>query len=302
MSDVAAEIVIPILIEETINNKRVTRVILPTGHSPEGMYKRTALSQAKFDASLVETFNLDGYVGLSPLHPQDYGFFMGNHLHGKMVIPFVAAHIPSAPNINTGELEDAIEYGVQFGGVELIGKDDGKAVYISDRCMDPQLRFIQDKILNPYEELVLQKPAKLAVVGCGGKGHVAFDEAKIPWNIDPRYAMLVKLDERTIADAIEDGYFTEGESPHFALTMRGSLIEKQAENVLVLASGRRKAEPIARSLMDRPSSKTPLSIMQRYTRKPGDAIYVLDRAAAAELPSIDDLADKGYKVEDRRVT
>lgn len=62
---------------------------LPTGLSPEGVY---ACLVAAFKAGRVlfqhvVTFNMDEYVGLAPLHPQSYHYFMFDRLFNHIDIP-----------------------------------------------------------------------------------------------------------------------------------------------------------------------------------------------------------------------
>ncbi|MBP7034125.1 MAG: 6-phosphogluconolactonase, partial [Syntrophobacterales bacterium] len=121
----------------------------------------------------------------------------------------------------------------------------------------------------------------LQVIGVGGRGHVAFHEAGIPFKGSS--VMLVKLDENTIANAVKDGHFaTAADSPNYAVTMGVELVYR-AKTVLLLANGERKIEPVTRSLLGGVTPEVPISYGQVYAEKGGNLIYVIDRIAAREL-------------------
>lgn len=62
---------------------------LPTGSSPEGIYRHLVASYKKGLVSFenVVTFNMDEYVGLAPSHPQSYHYFMYDKLFNHVNIP-----------------------------------------------------------------------------------------------------------------------------------------------------------------------------------------------------------------------
>jgi glucosamine-6-phosphate deaminase len=95
--------------------------------------------------------------------------------------------------------------------------------------------------------------------------------------------MLVKLDDDTVANAVADGHFaTVEESPCYAVSMGAELVYR-AGTVVLLANGERKAESIARSLIDEPTPEVPISYGQIYSANGGNLYYVVDRVAAREL-------------------
>lgn len=55
---------------------------LPTGSSPEGVYKELVRAYKEGSVSFenVVTFNMDEYVGLAPSHPQSYNYYMYDKL------------------------------------------------------------------------------------------------------------------------------------------------------------------------------------------------------------------------------
>lgn len=62
---------------------------LPTGSSPEGIYKKLIeyYNQGKISFKNVVTFNMDEYVGLSPVNDQSYHYFMYNKFFNHIDIP-----------------------------------------------------------------------------------------------------------------------------------------------------------------------------------------------------------------------
>jgi glucosamine-6-phosphate deaminase len=121
----------------------------------------------------------------------------------------------------------------------------------------------------------------LQVIGVGGRGHVAFHEAGIPFRGST--VMLVKLDNDTIANAVKDGHFpTVGDSPNYAVSMGAELVY-QAKTVLLMANGERKVESITRSLLGEVTPEVPISYGQQYAAKGGNLVYVIDAIAGRDL-------------------
>jgi len=68
---------------------------LATGSTPLGLYKELIRMHRDegLDFSKVTTFNLDEYVGLSPMHEQSYNYFMWQNLFEQLNIPEHSIHI-----------------------------------------------------------------------------------------------------------------------------------------------------------------------------------------------------------------
>ena len=68
---------------------------LPTGSSPEGMYRClvAAYKAGKVSFKHVLTFNMDEYVGLPEEHPESYHSFMANNLFNHIDCPKENIHI-----------------------------------------------------------------------------------------------------------------------------------------------------------------------------------------------------------------
>jgi glucosamine-6-phosphate deaminase len=69
---------------------------LATGSTPLGLYQELARRHREqgLDFSLVETFNLDEYVGLEPTHPQSYRHFMDMNLFRHLNLDLRNTHVP----------------------------------------------------------------------------------------------------------------------------------------------------------------------------------------------------------------
>jgi len=102
-----------------------------------------------------------------------------------------------------------------------------------------------------------------------------------------------------VANAVADGHFhSREESPRYAVSMGAELVYR-AGTVLLLANGTRKTAPVAESLLNDPTPLVPISYGQSYARRGGDLIYVLDRAAAAQiLEQPERLRERGIRLED----
>ena len=304
MSEVAARLVTDDVREVT--GKKGGYVLgLATGSSPTGLYKHLARAAngKKIDSSKVESFNLDEYVGLPgenaqqrALHPESYSYFMIQELFGLLQNKFRETDVPWGTLIDQEKLVSELQANPEDW--EEQGSDKGKAIVIKKDARSDYLRWIRNEILDAYAEKIAKKGGvDLHIIGVGGRGHVAFHESGIPF--EGNEMLLVKLDENTVSNAVEDGHFARKEdSPWYAISMGAELVYR-AKTVLLLANGSRKAEPVAESLLKDPSSLVPISYGQIFSEKGGKMIYVIDRAAAEHiLGKSDELKRRGIEVED----
>ncbi len=95
---------------------------LATGSTPIGTYQELVRMHREdgLDFSLVNTYNLDEYLGLPPDNPQSYSHFMWHHLFGQINIDPERVHIPSGQpeDVNRAcrDYDRAIE---AAGGIDL---------------------------------------------------------------------------------------------------------------------------------------------------------------------------------------
>ncbi|MDO9528631.1 MAG: 6-phosphogluconolactonase [Syntrophales bacterium] len=304
MSEVAAQIVID-NIKKTLDMKDKFVLGLATGNSPTGLYKHLARAAngGEFDSSKIESFNLDEYVGLPgenaqqrALHPESYSFFMVQELFGLIQKKFKETNVPWGTLIDQEKLEAELK--AHPGDWQEQGVDKGKAIVINKDARSEYLRWIRSEILNAYGAKIRQKGGiDLHIVGVGGKGHVAFHESGIPF--ENNEMLLVKLDDNTVENSVEDGHFaSKEESPWYAISMGAALVY-QAKTVVLLANGSRKSESVAASLLNDPNPLIPISYGQIFAKNEGEMIYVIDKAAAEHvLENVNDITDRGIEIDD----
>ena len=80
------------LLGKLIREKPAAVLGLATGGTMEPLYRK--LAALKLDWSQLATFNLDEYVGISPLHPQSYHSFMWDKLFQHVSVAINNIHIP----------------------------------------------------------------------------------------------------------------------------------------------------------------------------------------------------------------
>ena len=265
---------------------------LATGRSPAGMYKHLAkaANTGRIDATRLMSFNLDEYVGLPgenaqqrALHQESYSYYMIRDFFGLLHANMIEVNVPWGTLIEQTELVRALAASRHDWHAEGdAGGLAGKAIVIHREALRPLLRWVRREILDGYEKKIRRAGGiDVQVVGVGSKGHVAFHEAGIPFA--KNRMLLVKLDDRTVSDAVTDGHFSsKKDCPLYAISMGVELVFK-APKVVLLASGPRKVAAIERSIFEEPSPALPLSYVQRYVERGGDLVYVVDKKAAAGI-------------------
>lgn len=288
MSEIAAEIVINKTID-TLKAKDKAVLGLATGNSPTGLYKHLvrAANSGKFDAGRIQSFNLDEYVGLPGdnaqqrvLHPESYAYFMIQELFSHLDKKFPETRVPYGSLIDQKILIEELKKHKKDW--EFKGADAGKSIVIKAQPKSKYLAWIRREILEGYARKIKAAGGiDLQIIGVGGRGHVAFHESGISFKGSK--VLLVKLDDNTIANAVADRHFrTRKDSPQYAISMGAELVYK-ARTVVLLASGARKTESVARSLLGDVTPEIPISYGQQYAKQGGELIYVLDHVAAQGL-------------------
>ena len=82
------------IVEEQITKHPLTKLVLPTGSTPLGMYEE--LVNRKLDWSTVITFNLDVYL-MNINHPESYQSYMRKNLFDRTNIYPNHSHFPFRP-------------------------------------------------------------------------------------------------------------------------------------------------------------------------------------------------------------
>jgi glucosamine-6-phosphate deaminase len=288
MSKIAAGVVIK-KIKETFKKKDEAVLGLATGNSPTGLYKllAEAANDGQFDPGRIRSFNLDEYVGLPGdnvqqrvVHPESYAYFMIQEFFGLLKRKFIETRLPYGALIDQKTLIRELKSNPHDWAFK--GTDAGKSIAIKAKPASAYLAWIKRDILDGYvRKIKAMGGIDLQVIGVGGRGHVAFHEAGIPFRGST--VMLVKLDNDTIANAVKDGHFpTVGDSPNYAVSMGAELVY-QAKTVLLMANGERKVESITRSLLGEVTPEVPISYGQQYAAKGGNLVYVIDAIAGRDL-------------------
>ncbi len=128
-----------------------------------------------------------------------------------------------------------------------------------------------------YEQKILAVGGvDLWVLGIGANGHIAFNEPGS--SVDSR-TRLVSLTQSTI-DANSDGRFfsNPADVPRCALSAGIGTI-REARSIILLATGAKKAGPVAAAVKGPFTPDCPASLLQDHP----DCTFILDEAAASKL-------------------
>jgi glucosamine-6-phosphate deaminase len=305
MSEVGADLVIQDICGK-LESKSNYVLGLATGNSPTGLYKHLAkaANMGSFDSSRIVSFNLDEYIGLPgenaqqrALHKESYSFFMIQELFGLLNRKFRDVHVPWGTLIDQAEFTAKLKANPKDW--KLQGSDKGKAVVIKRDARSKYLRWIRNDVLDGYAKKIRKCGGiDLHIIGAGGRGHVGFHEAGVPFK--GNRMLLIKLDDNTIENAVTDGHFSSREeSPQYAVSMGAELVYK-ARTVLLLANGKRKADAVADAVLMQPDRSVPISYGHILARNGGHMIFVIDALAASKLLNkADQIRARGIELEDR---
>ncbi|QXM06266.1 glucosamine-6-phosphate deaminase [Crassaminicella indica] len=114
----------------------------------------------------------------------------------------------------------------------------------------------------------------LQVLGIGRNGHIGFNEPDIKFEA---LTHMVKLDEQTIQD--NSRFFDSiKDVPTKAISM-GIKTIMHAKKIMLLASGKEKAEAIYGAIYRKITPELPASVLQLHP----DVVFVVDKEAASKL-------------------
>ena len=153
-----------------------------------------------------------------------------------------------------------------FGRVDL---DPGRGHLPDGAASDPQAEA------RRYEEAIRAAGGiGLQLLGIGENGHIGFNEPGAPFSSRTR---VVSLDSST--RAANRRFFGPGEDvPERAITMGVATI-MEAREIVLAATGERKASALRRALAEPVTPACPASVLRRHPA----ATIVCDEAAALEL-------------------
>jgi glucosamine-6-phosphate deaminase len=220
---------------------------LATGATPLGTYRELIKMHRDdgLDFSQVKTFNLDEYLGIGIDLDKPYEM---DQSYARFMYEELFKHI----NIKK------------------------ENIYIPDGLTKEPEKFCQW-----YEDMIKKAGGmNLQLLGIGGDGHIGFNEPGSPFSSRTR---VISLTEQTLNDNYESFYkkakIKREDMPHFAITMGiGTILE--SKQLLLIASGKKKAKIIAEALQGSVTTRVPASAIQLFK---GKATVVLDKDAASEL-------------------
>lgn len=125
-----------------------------------------------------------------------------------------------------------------------------------------------------YSQLLDRLPRDLQILGLGSNGHIGFNEPGTPF--DGR-THVVQLTESTVRD--NSRLFERVEDvPKKAVTM-GIADIMQSKTILLMASGKNKAQAVYDTVKGKVTENCPASILQKHP----DVIMIIDKDAASLL-------------------
>lgn len=210
-------------------------ITVPTGSTPAGMYKELVrrINASEVDASRVQIFCLDDYIGQTPEDEASLTKLLINEFLEPANIP--AENIHYIPTVSDDPHEAAIRY---------------------------------------ETEIAAAGGLKLAVIGLGPNGHVAFNEPGS--GPDTRTRVVDLTQESRDQNA---AYYEGAEIPERAITMGiGTILD--AENIVMIVSGEGKAEIVGEMVNGPMTDDVPGSWIGKAGKR---AELIVDEAAAAKI-------------------
>ena len=129
-----------------------------------------------------------------------------------------------------------------------------------------------EALCKEYNDMLHKASIDLQLLGIGANGHIGFNEPNTPFDQE---TWVVKLTEKTRRD--NQRFFNSlDEVPTHAMTM-GIANIMQAKCLLLVASGRNKAEAIRRLASGEVNPECPATILNRHP----NAIVIVDEEAAS---------------------
>jgi glucosamine-6-phosphate deaminase len=139
-----------------------------------------------------------------------------------------------------------------------------------------------------YEESIKKAGGiELQILGIGSNGHIGFNEPAESLNVATE---VVDLTEETI-EANSRYFESKEEVPKKAISMGMATILK-AERIVLMASGKNKAEAIKKAVSGKISTQEPASLLQTHPQ----TTIILDREAASLINQEDLSADCHFEI------
>ena len=132
----------------------------------------------------------------------------------------------------------------------------------------------REKECERYNDLLGEMQQDVQLLGLGSNGHIAFNEPNTPFGSGVH---IVKLTENTIKD--NSRLFADiNDVPRYAFTM-GIKNIMNAKKIVILASGKNKANAVKASIEGAVTEDVPASVLQLHP----DCTFIVDEEAASLL-------------------
>lgn len=132
----------------------------------------------------------------------------------------------------------------------------------------------REKECERYNNLLGEMQQDIQLLGLGSNGHIAFNEPNTPFGSGVH---IVKLTENTIKD--NSRLFADiNDVPRYAFTM-GIKNIMNAKKIVILASGKNKANAVKASVEGAVTEDVPASVLQLHP----DCTFIVDEEAASLL-------------------
>lgn len=153
-----------------------------------------------------------------------------------------------------------------------------KATFKSVNYINGNVSNIEEECKR-YEQLLITHPLDIACIGVGENGHIAFNEPSVADFNDKSLVKVVKLEEKSRKQQVNDGCFSNIEDvPKYAITLTIPAIMR-AEYIFCIVPGRNKKEAV-RDMLESPiDTSCPASILRTHK----NAYLYLDKDSSSLL-------------------
>ena len=233
------------LINQNAEKEQPTTFGLATGSAPVLVYKylADAYEAGQFTTDMLSTINLDEYIGLPENAPESYREFMRHHLITRLGLPDQRFHIFSTAPVSYIQTE----------------------------------RGPEDQEIERFGAVVRENPRHIQLLGIGTNGHIAFNEPSDGLT-ENTSSHIVELAESTrISNAVNFQGDTNKVPTHARTLGMKEILE--AERIVILAWGSKKAAVVADGILRPVTSQLPASFLQTHP----NVVWVADQEAASLL-------------------
>jgi len=131
-----------------------------------------------------------------------------------------------------------------------------------------------DTHAEAYNEDLSKHHIDIQILGIGSNGHIGFNEPKTPFGNE---TFIVELDEQTRKDNMR--FFSSlDEVPKYAITM-GIKNIMRSKQIVLMASGKEKAEAVYKMIYGEVTEDLPASILQLHP----NVIVIVDELAGSKI-------------------